>query len=610
MDPIIESLRRMRQFEDHPGKFWPAFLEYTTQLARAEAGVLLVQSQKGESWKKLGSWPPSGHEIIESPALASLVEQVAADAEMKRSAWIEARSIDSIMPDVILLGLHLELYNEARTHVALFIIEKANAISMEQTAGLLTLVSDIPADYQRWREARRMGNVDGRLSDTLDLMADLSAEKHYLAAAMTLVNAVAARYHCLRVSLGWHEAGYVRLQAVSHMEKFDRNMEMVRALETVMEESFDQDEDIILPAAQSTAILRDHEAFSKREGSPFMASLPLRQAGGPLGVLTCERNEKPFSESEHSGLRMLCDQAAPRLDDMKKNDRWFMARLTDWIRTGAARMVGVEHTLAKVTGLLVFILVGFLLVGSMSYRVQAPFVLRSDHVKYLPAPFDGYIDKVSVKAGDAVKEGAVLLTLSTRDLLLEESAALSNQMRYSRDAEKARAENKLADMKIAMAQADQAESRLALVRHQMGRAEVKAPFSGVVVEGELEELQGAAVTKGKVLFKVARLEQMYIELEVDERDIHNLAEGMTGEAAFVSRPNLKYPVTVERIDPVAVAKKNQGNVFLVRCSVRENMADWWRPGMSGVAKITVGKRNAFWILTHRTIDFLRMRLWW
>ena len=611
MDQIIESLRQMRQYEDHPGKFWPAFLELTTRLARARTGMLLIQGQEVGTWKKRGIWPPEDHHLIEFPALNSVIEQVAEASVASRCSRNSARINGSTKADITVMGLHLEVDNDVRAYVAIFLIEEMNAAVVEQTAELLKLVADTPASYQQRRAARQAMNDIGRLSGTLELMVLLNAEKRYLAAAMTFVNEVASRYHCPRASLGWIEGGYVRLQAISHMERFDKKMEMVQELEVVMEEAFDQNEEVLLPPpGQSTAVVRDHETFSRNHGSQFMVSLPLRQDDVPSGVLTCERSEKPFSEAELSGLRVLCDQAAQRLDDLKKNDRWFLTRIADTVRKGAARLLGVEHTLAKAMGLLVSGALVFLLVGAMVYRVQSPFVLRSDYVKYLPAPFDGYIDKVNVKVGEQVKEGDILLTLSTRDLLLEESAVLSNQIRYSRDAQKARAEDKLAEMKIAMAQADQAEAQLDLVRHHLSRAEVKAPFSGFVVEGDLEELQGAAVTKGKILFKVARLEKMYAELEVSERNIQDLTEGMSGKIAFVSRPNLKFPITVERIDPVAVAKKDQGNVFLVRCSFPEKMAGWWRPGMGGVAKITVGKRNALWILTHRTIDFLRMRLWW
>ena len=112
------------------------------------------------------------------------------------------------------------------------------------------------------------------------------------------------------------------------------------------------------------------------------------------------------------------------------------------------------------------------------------------------------------------------------------------------------------------------------------------------------------------MFKVARIENMYAELKVSEREIHELALGSSGEIAFVSQPELKFPIEVEQIDPVAHVKEEEGNVFLVRSLFSEGKADWWRPGMSGVAKVTVEERNVLWILTHKTVDFFRIWLWW
>jgi hypothetical protein len=32
--------------------------------------------------------------------------------------------------------------------------------------------------------------------------------------------------------------------------------------------------------------------------------------------------------------------------------------------------------------------------------------------------------------------------------------------------------------------------------------------------------------------------------------------------------------------------------------------------MSGVAKLEVGERRLLWVLTRRTVDFLRLTFWW
>jgi hypothetical protein len=108
---------------------------------------------------------------------------------------------------------------------------------------------------------------------------------------------------------------------------------------------------------------------------------------------------------------------------------------------------------------------------------------------------------------------------------------------------------------------------------------------------------------------VARTDQFYVECQVSEHDIQELHTGGTGEIAFASQPKLTFPVRIRQIDPIAEAKQT-GNVVLARCAVEQPPADWWRPGMSGVAKLEAGRRSPGWILTRRTVDYLRLHLWW
>lgn len=359
----------------------------------------------------------------------------------------------------------------------------------------------------------------------------------------------------------------------------------------------------------SLFVTRDHQAFSKEQGAPFLLSVPIRLDDDPVGVLTCERTNEPFSEAEVRGLRILSDQAARRLGDLKKYDRWFGARLATYFKESLAKVFGVEHTFAKLVALIISAVLIFMIFGKLEYRVEAPFMLKTDDLAYLPAPFDGYIEEVHAKVGDRVEAMQPLLSLDTHELLLEESTAIADQNRYMTEAEKARSQKAKADMLIAQALEAQSGARLELVRYHLGNAQVKAPFAGIVVEGDLKELLGAPVRKGDILFKVALIKEMYAELKVDERDVHEIIDSADGEIAFVSRPDLKFPIDVQRIDPVAVAEE-EGNVFLVRAYFPQELVDWWRPGMSGVAKINVGRRSILWILTHRTIDFLRLLLWW
>ena len=88
-----------------------------------------------------------------------------------------------------------------------------------------------------------------------------------------------------------------------------------------------------------------------------------------------------------------------------------------------------------------------------------------------------------------------------------------------------------------------------------------------------------------------------------------MASGAVGECAFLSRPEQTLSLKVDLVLPSAVEKEGV-NLFAARARIEAPEAEWWRPGMSGVAKINAGQRSLLWIISHRTVDFLRLKLWW
>ena len=128
-----------------------------------------------------------------------------------------------------------------------------------------------------------------------------------------------------------------------------------------------------------------------------MDSSKLALLGGePVGVLTCERSEEPFTEADVWGLRVLCDQAIRRLDDLKHSDRWFGARLVSALRENFKKLLGIEHTFAKLAGLMVAVALAILIFGKTDYRIEAPIILKTDVLSYMPAPFDAPDDGIGV----------------------------------------------------------------------------------------------------------------------------------------------------------------------------------------------------------------------
>ncbi|MEJ5237099.1 MAG: HlyD family efflux transporter periplasmic adaptor subunit [Limisphaera sp.] len=603
----LERLGRLREFTGPAEEFWTLFLEATTLLAGARCGILFRRTAS-DPVQRVCTWPPEPLVHPGLPAFLRAAPEVARVASQREAALAP---LDGAGPGPLpyALAVRWDLPDQNAQLITVHHLEAALETQAAAALRHLRLVSDVPRLYQLRRQAAEAQVTLAHLAAVTDLVAQLNAHERFPALAMTLVNDLASRHQCTRVALGWRQGPYIRLQALSHTDRFERKMEAVRRLEQAMEEAMDQNDVVLWPAPENDPrITRDHAAYAAEQKTAHLCSVPLRLDGRVVGVLTLERASGPFNEEEQRLLLLTSELVVRRLAERYEADRWFGARWATATRRRLQRWLGPEHTWAKVAALAGTIGLAVLCFGGMDYRVEAPFQLRTEDVAVLTAPFAGYIAEVPREVGDVVQAGEPLLRLDTRDLLLEEAAALADLDRALREAEKARAREALADMRVAEAQARQARARLDLVRHRLALATLTSPFDGVVVEGDLKQHLGAPVKPGDPLFKIARTDRFYVECRVRETDIHEVQSQAPGQIAFLSRPKLKFPVRVERIEPVAQTHDGQ-NVFLVRCVPEGPVPDWWRPGMTGVAKIHVGRRSFLWILTHRTVDFLRMFFW-
>ena len=446
--------------------------------------------------------------------------------------------------------------------------------------------------------------------DTLDIMTLLNDSRHFVEASMIICNEVASKYQCSRVSLGWQEGAYVEIKAISHIEKFDKKTEILKLLGQAMEESLDQDTEIHYPSRtnQSSLITLSHKAFSAQQRVENILSIPLRLDEKSIAVLTCERAVE-FGEQETKGLRVLADQAVRRLTDLKYSSRWFGSKITHGIKRFFSSFLGVRHTGKKL--LLITSIVALLLLALIPYpyRVEASFIIKTENMVFMPAPFDGYVKAVYVKAGDSLKAGSPVLDLDVEELVIQESILTADISRYEREQRKHLISDELADMKIASSLKKQSVEKLKEIQFYINNSSILAKNDGVIVEGELDKMIGAPVKKGDVLYKMASIENLYVELEVDEEYINEIKKGTQGNIVFITEPKYDYPITVEQIVPVSIIK-NEANKFVAKGTLNESPMNWWRPGMTGIAKLDAGSHSMLWIMFKKTIDFIYLKLWW
>ncbi len=603
----LEELAALRQFSGAPKDFWPRFLAAAARLISADVAVLLLGNPgKTPHWTKIGEWD-SGSGLSRVRTLFTSQLEPIAERCLGKGNFVE--QVDAPTGSYTIAARLKLLRPEDEVILAAQLKDFTDAAARESLTRL-QLIADVPIAFQQNLAAQKARHDVEKFAAVLDLNVPVNEATHFLPAALAFCNGLATRFRCDRASLGWIEGGYVKLRAISRTEQFDRQMSAAQMLEAVMEECVDQDEEILWPAPEGvTTVARDHDKFCANQKSGNIVSLPMRLDGKVVAVLTCERNEAPFNASELQQLRLACDQVARRLSELKHYDRWFGARWAVHVREYFAGWLGPEHTWSKVSAIAIVMLLALLFLVRVHYRVEGNFILRSDEAGYSTAPFDGYIDQVYTRAGDLVTNGQPLLALNRSELLLDQASAQADVLRWSREAEKARASDDIADMRIDEAQAKQAQAEVDLDTYHLNSAVIRAPFNGVVVQGDLRERIGMPVKEGDVLYEVARIDTLYAQAEIPERDVKEVLSSTKGEIAFVTQPKLKFPVTVQMIEPAAVPQKD-GNVFLVRLTPDNGSQPWWRPGMTGLCKLSANKHTLFWILTHRTVDFLRMKLWW
>jgi len=564
-----------------------------TGATRATIGVkVAVQAQSGgevvESWRTLLSHPSGGSRLPDQNVLdLALAEGIAGEADEV------AFSIGSVEMGEGVIGLEsCPVQNRSRlsTHIA--------------------LLGSLPEAWQARRSSQTLRERMEGLTGALDLGLVASAQKNFKAGAFAVCNEVAARMGCDRVSLGWQDDTAMKLRAISQADKFDPRTAIVRQVEAAMEETFDQDESLVHPqASEGNSITREHAEYAREAAVPYLCSVPLRADGEPCGVWMLERSDSPFSEEELELLRVMADQVGPRLTDLRAKDRPWPIRLWRYLKDKGARFLGTRHTGPKLAGVGAALVILFLVFGRMPYTVEAPAVVRSGHVIFVTAPFDGFIEDAFFEVGDTVEEGARLVTLDTQEFLVQQAAEIANMNRYSKEVERARADNALADMRVAEAQLEQAAAVLERTRYQIEQSVIEAPIDGVIVEGDLRKRLGAPVRKGDILFQQASLDQLYVQIDVPEREAHEILDRDAARMLFAAQPDQAYPLSIERIQPVGIPTQT-GVVFQLRARSEDAPPSWWRPGMSGTVKIDAGWRNAGWILTHRTSDWLRRQLWW
>lgn len=444
----------------------------------------------------------------------------------------------------------------------------------------------------------------------LALQATFLSHHDFKQGATALATELAIKLGLDRVSIGLISDDQTQIQAVSHTADIESKYETNRIIASAMDEAIEQARMITHPqhSGNQPYIVIAHSRLIRDTGN-HVCTIPLVQNNNIFGAVTIERNANTsFDIQETATLENIISLLAPIFQLKWQVHLPWLIRLKQSWANWKQQLFTSNNARFKMG----FYAISFALLASLfipiSYNVSAPARLEGSIQRALVAPENGYLQQASVRPGDNVTKGQVLVALADQELLLEKRRWESELAQYDNAYGASLAQSDRVQMAINRSKAEVAKTELSLVEGKLSRSHVLAPFDGVIIKGDLQQSLGAPVKRGDILLTISPSDSFRLMVNVDEKDISNINLDQKGQVALVSLPGKKIAFNVVRVTPVATTKEGS-NFFEVEGYIKPNNQLSLRPGLEGVAKIKAGKRPLIWTLSHRITEWLSMTIW-
>lgn len=400
-----------------------------------------------------------------------------------------------------------------------------------------------------------------------------------------------------------------RLCALSSVPSVDLRSERSQALAAALDEILLSEGPTSLGVTESSAArekpqlpLKAHEHLATLTGSRVLLGVPLRCGDTTAGVLLWYDEGRPSEPAVVQAiLARSGDFLGPALQAVARAERSVIGRLQD-------RLSELVQSQRRRMALIAAGVLLCVLLVPLPYRIGCTAVLEPMARRYVVAPFEGVLESTLVQPGDVVDKDEVIAELEGREVRWNLASVEAKLAQALKRYEAALAEHKPAEAELARLEAEQLRlERRQLERHRE-QLQIRSPVRGVVLSGELERAEGAALTTGQTLLEIAPLDTLLVEIEVPDDQLRFVEVGQSVSLKLDAFPSRKWHGGVQRVRPLGEIR-DQENVFIAELRL-PNSEGALRPGMQGRAKITGPIRPVAWLLFHRPYEAVRQWTGW
>lgn len=431
--------------------------------------------------------------------------------------------------------------------------------------------------------------------------------------AFSITNELRNKLGCEQVALGLILRKRVRVMSMSGLDTVNRRSPGVRSLEEAMEECLDADEPIIYQQSGTwteespSSNHRLHKQWHSAAQGGAVASIPLHVQGAPAAILSLrQRADQAFTREQIDKIRTTVEPYAAALQLARRAGRGLAPHVVDSCHELGTSIFRRGHPGRKIAFAMAVAAAAFFCFGSMPYHRTVPCVITAAHIRHLGVPFDAILAAVNVVEGDSVQAGDVLARLDHRELDRQIAELVAERHVLEREQDRAMAAESPVEVQLSLAKQKLVAAKLAIIKSRVVASVIRAPFDGVVVRGDPRKLVGGVLERGHPLFELAPLGEWRLEMELPESAADEVAKGVAGMFVGFAAPEAPRAFRIARVKPAAQMREGR-TVFVAEAMIASDMGSL-RPGMEGVAKLSLGSRRIWWITLHGVIDYVRMHL--
>jgi|WetSurMetagenome_2_1015567.scaffolds.fasta_scaffold19948_2 multidrug efflux pump subunit AcrA (membrane-fusion protein) len=425
-------------------------------------------------------------------------------------------------------------------------------------------------------------------TDWLMMLSNVFAIPDINKAFQTLLHTIQHHFKSQRVILGLQKAKHCRVESISEIEHFKRQADIVHVSEALMKTTL-----LLKAPLTSDNKNSEIEQILKITSAQSLLSIPLPMLPeGFAGVLIIlwEQKDQQIQLDKWKSLAPALGMVALALKRARPHwwQRW-------WLNAPMQR----NRRILKLTLWLGFLLIMMI---PIPHRVAGSITLEPTVHRFVNAPFDGILKKAFHLSGDQVKMGELLAELDGKEIEWQLSGLKAEKSRAQKQKDVSAAARDASAIQIAQLEIERIDAQLDLLEYRLANLQIKSPLDGIVISGDLKRAEGSPLTKGHVLFEIAPLDNMLIQMAISVDDISYVIPNQVLSIILDAYPNEIFEQTITKIQPRAITRDAQ-QVFILEAKIN-NVDGRLHPGLKGRGRVYAGNEILGWVILHKAWEHL------